>query len=83
MRNRLRKIITMISTVALVFSMSLTSYAYTVQQGDTLSKIARENHVTVDQLVEWNQIANRDSLKVGQELKISGGVRRIQQICTF
>jgi phosphate transport system substrate-binding protein len=43
---------------------------YTVVSGDTLSKIARKNSVSVDDLRKWNGL-HSDMLKVGQVLKIS------------
>lgn len=41
-----------------------------VKKGETLSIIARDNNVTVDQLCEWNNIRKTDVLKIGQKLKI-------------
>lgn len=43
---------------------------YTVVSGDTLSKIARKNSVSVDDLRKWNGL-HGDMLKVGQVLKTS------------
>jgi LysM repeat protein len=43
---------------------------YTVKSGDTLSKIAKANNITVDDLRWWNDILNPYSLKVGQDLKL-------------
>ena len=43
---------------------------YTVVKGDTLPKIARRFHVTADDLVLWNHIADRNRILVGQNLKI-------------
>lgn len=43
---------------------------YTVVSGDTLSKIAKKNSVSVDDLRKWNGL-HGDMLKVGQVLKIS------------
>jgi len=42
------------------------SRTYIVQQGDTLSKIARENGLTVDQLVRHNAITDPNKISVGQ-----------------
>jgi lipoprotein NlpD len=42
-----------------------------VQPGDTLFRIAFSNQVTVDELVAWNGIADRNLIKVGQVLKVS------------
>ena len=46
------------------------SISYTVQSGDTLSTIAEEYGVTVEELVEWNNISNPDDIYVGEVLKI-------------
>ncbi|MCC6152890.1 MAG: LysM peptidoglycan-binding domain-containing protein, partial [Candidatus Hydrogenedentes bacterium] len=43
---------------------------YTVKSGDTLSKIAKANNITVEDLRWWNDILNPYSLKVGQDLKL-------------
>ena len=44
--------------------------SYTVQRGDTLSKIARSYGVTVNALVEANKIQNANRIYVGQVLCI-------------
>lgn len=44
--------------------------AYTVQQGDTLGSIAANFNTTVELLVEVNNIADPNTLQVGQELII-------------
>ncbi|HET7592727.1 MAG TPA: substrate-binding domain-containing protein, partial [Rhodanobacteraceae bacterium] len=43
---------------------------YTVVSGDTLSKIAQQHSVTVDELRKWNHL-DSDTLSIGQELKVS------------
>ena len=43
---------------------------YTVVKGDCLNKIAHRYHVTVDDLVRWNRIANPRLILVGQKLNI-------------
>ena len=45
---------------------------YTVQKGDTLSKIAKANGTTVDALAKLNNISNVNLIYVGQVLKLSG-----------
>ncbi|MGQ9787295.1 MAG: LysM peptidoglycan-binding domain-containing protein [Anaerolineae bacterium] len=45
---------------------------YIVQPGDTLSSISARLGVTVEELVEVNQLSDPDYLKVGQELRIPG-----------
>jgi rare lipoprotein A len=47
---------------------------YTVQSGDTLSGIARENGVSVGELAAANDIADVSLIFPGQELSIPGGV---------
>jgi LysM repeat protein len=46
---------------------------YTVQQGDTLGAIAKRFGTTVQAIVSANGLANADSIKVGQKLKIASG----------
>lgn len=43
---------------------------HVVKKGETLSIIARNNNVTVDQLCEWNNIKRADVLRIGQEIMI-------------
>lgn len=45
-----------------------SSTVYTVQPGDTLTKIANRFGVTVQQLVVWNKLKNPDLIIVGQQL---------------
>ena len=45
---------------------------YVVQPGDTLVAIAEEFGVTVEELIDANDLANPDVLRVGQELIIPG-----------
>jgi LysM repeat protein len=44
--------------------------SYTVQAGDTLSHIATSYATTVEELMEWNDLADADALVVGQTLKV-------------
>jgi LysM repeat protein len=46
------------------------SQTYSVQSGDTLSKIAKHFGVTGDAMVKANNIANPNLIKAGQVLKI-------------
>jgi LysM repeat protein len=48
---------------------------YTVQPGDTLARLASRFGVTVDGLVETNEIEDRDLIRVGQVLTIPAGTR--------
>jgi LysM repeat protein len=47
-----------------------TPQHYVVEGGDTLSGIAAAYGVTIDELVEFNRLADPDMLQVGQELLI-------------
>lgn len=47
---------------------------YTVQPGDTLSKIARKHDQSVRKISEWNNISNPNVISVGQRLAISAPV---------
>ncbi|MCM3766930.1 cell wall hydrolase [Neobacillus niacini] len=61
---------------ALTFAISLLfttpTLAHTVQTGDTMAKIAEENHLTLQELAELNpQIENLDLIYVGQTVHIN------------
>lgn len=47
-----------------------SSKTYIVHAGDTLSKIARDNHTTVQALADYNNISNVNVINVGQQIKI-------------
>ena len=49
---------------------SIDSYTYVVKKGDTLGAIAQRNHVTVSQLMRWNNLKNAHRLRIGQRLEI-------------
>lgn len=44
--------------------------SYTIRQGDTLSSIARRYGTTANELAQYNNLANKDALRIGQKLKI-------------
>lgn len=44
---------------------------YTVQRGDTLTRIALDNGQAWRDLARWNQLSNPDVIEVGQELRVS------------
>lgn len=48
----------------------IKNITYTVQRGDTLSAIAKEYNVSVDDIVKANSIANKNMIYVGQTLII-------------
>lgn len=43
---------------------------YRVEQGDTVSKIARANRTSVQNITRWNSLPNADSIEVGQVLRV-------------
>lgn len=44
---------------------------YTVKSGDTLSAISSDFKVSIDNLVKWNSIKNKNIISVGQKLKLT------------
>ena len=50
---------------------TLNSKYYQVKKGDNLSKIAKENNTTVENLVKINNIKNPNLIYVGQKIRIS------------
>ena len=47
-----------------------TVLPYQVKPGVSLAEIAKQYHVTVDQLMRWNGIQDPSMITVGQKLKI-------------
>ncbi len=47
-----------------------TVLRYRVQAGDSLADIAKKYHVTIDQMMKWNNLTDPGMLSVGQQLKI-------------
>lgn len=45
-------------------------FIHTVKKGDTLHKIARHYGVTVEDLMSWNDITDRNLIYIGQEIKV-------------
>ncbi|MFC3927976.1 aggregation-promoting factor [Streptococcus caprae] len=60
--------------MATALSLGTAAYAdsYTVQSGDTLSKIASEHQTTVESIAQLNQISNVNLISVGQILELDG-----------
>lgn len=54
----------------LLGSSTTTAHYYTIQPGDTLSAIAKNNGTTVNQLVSWNNIKNPNLIYVGQKIRV-------------
>jgi LysM repeat protein len=46
------------------------SLRYTIQPGDTLSRVAKNNDVTLTELKRWNPKLDPDHIRVGQELAV-------------
>ena len=49
---------------------------YTVAKGDVLSGIAPRFNVTIDEIVQWNNLPNPDLIRVGQKLEIHARILR-------
>ena len=62
----------LIAGAILTLLVALFSVHYTVKRGDTLGNIARDNGVSLSDLVEANDISNRNLIHVGQVLVIPG-----------
>lgn len=48
-----------------------SSKLYTVRSGDSLSRIANQFKVSIQELKQWNQLSS-DMIKIGQKLKVAG-----------
>ena len=61
-------------TVGAVLTMLVTLFSvdYTVKRGDTLGNIARDNGISIAELVEANDISNPNLIHIGQVLIIPG-----------
>lgn len=57
----------------------MANVTYTVQKGDTLSKIAAANNTTVSSLVSLNKLIDPNHIVVGQVLIISGTATKIKK----
>src|ERR1700754_2226893 len=44
---------------------------YRVERGDTVSKIARSNRQSVQNITRWNNLTNPDSIEVGPVLRVA------------
>ncbi|MGH7572855.1 MAG: LysM peptidoglycan-binding domain-containing protein, partial [Gemmatimonadota bacterium] len=44
---------------------------YVVQRGDTLTSIAARHGTTVTELVQLNDLRDRNTIRIGQRLKVS------------
>lgn len=52
------------------YSDQLTIIDYDVKEGDTLIDIANRFHVSVQNIMEWNDIENEDLILAGQTLRV-------------
>ncbi len=69
---RSRRVRALLVGCVLLLVVGITSLDYTVQKGDTLGKIARDQGVSVSDLVEANGISNPNLIYPGQVLVIPG-----------
>jgi N-acetylmuramoyl-L-alanine amidase len=68
----MKKLLTMIGLAASVFTLSHSAHAqagYTIQKGDTLSKLSKKFHVTVSALKKNNHISG-NLIRIGAHIKI-------------
>lgn len=70
MKKKIAKIVSILLAAIFVISMSTPTFAYSVQKGDTLSKLAKANKTTVENLMKMNNLTNRDKIYIGQKLTL-------------
>lgn len=66
-----RRVAVMAIIVAVMATQVASAFAYEVEKGDSLAKIAAQNGCTVAQLMEWNGITDSNMIYVGEKLKTS------------
>ena len=49
-----------------------TVLPYIVQEGDSLQSIASKYHVTVEQIMKWNNLSASDYIRINQPLNLLG-----------
>lgn len=64
--------------VVTVTPVALAAEYYTVQTGDSLWKIARLYHTSVDKLMAWNNLKT-DRLQVGKKLKVEESLKPVSR----
>ena len=76
----MKRVSTLILAIVLVISSTFVVMAqktYTVQDGDELWRIARDNGITMEEIIRWNNIDNPDLIYSAQVLNVSQGDSRI------
>jgi len=70
--KRIRRIAcaTLVALLAACGSAPVGPGYYRVERGDTVGKIARENHQSVQNIVRWNNLSNPDAVETGQVLRV-------------
>jgi lipoprotein YgeR len=63
--------VSMVAVLAACGSAPVGPGFYRVEQGDTVSKIARANRTSVQNIARWNGLSNADSIEVGQVLRVA------------
>jgi len=76
--NRRARAIAVGSVLAL--TVALFSLEYTVKRGDTLSEIARDQDVSLSDVIELNELSNPDLIRPGQVILIPGVDGSVEQI---
>jgi N-acetylmuramoyl-L-alanine amidase len=67
----MKKLITIISILLVFLMLADTASAYTVKEGDTLTSIATQHNLTINELIVSNpQIKNEDLIYIGETLNI-------------
>lgn len=70
-----KKVLRTILMVALILSLTILPVmadTYEVQSGDVLWKIAKDNNISIDSLVDLNNLTDPNMIYPGQMLKLSG-----------
>ncbi|WP_144403904.1 peptidoglycan DD-metalloendopeptidase family protein [Caballeronia cordobensis] len=73
MQKRMRRLVcaSLIAVLAACGTGPVAPGFYRVERGDTVSKIARANRTTVNNIKRWNGLTNPDAIEVGQVLRIA------------
>jgi LysM repeat protein len=63
----------------IALTVALFSFEYTVQRGDTLGEIARDNGVSLADVIELNELSNPDLIHPGDIILIPGVDGSVEQ----